>query len=69
MKSIQIEKFGGPEVLVIKDVDIAKPGPKEVLIKNKSIGLNFIDIYHRTGLYPIPLPSGIGLDQYHLVME
>ena len=51
MKSIQIEKFGGPEVLVIKDVDIAKPGPKEVLIKNKSIGLNFIDVYHRTGLY------------------
>ena len=49
MKSIQIEKFGGPEVLVIKDVDIAKPGPKEVLIKNKSIGLNFIDVYHRTG--------------------
>ena len=52
MKSIQIEKFGGPEVLVIKDIDIGKPGPKEVLIKNKSIGLNFIDVYHRTGLYP-----------------
>ena len=62
MKSIQIDRFGGPEVLVIKDVEIAKPGPKEVLIKNLSIGLNFIDIYHRTGLYPIPLPSGIGLE-------
>ena len=45
MKSILIDKFGGPEVLVIKDVQIAKPGPKEVLIKNLSIGLNFIDIY------------------------
>ena len=62
MKSVQIDKFGGPEVLVVKDVELGKPGPKEVLIKNLSIGLNFIDIYHRTGLYPIPLPSGIGLE-------
>ena len=62
MKSVQIDKFGGPEVLVIKDIELGKPGPKEVLIKNLSIGLNFIDIYHRTGLYPIPLPSGIGLE-------
>ena len=69
MKSIQIDKFGGPEVLVIKDVKIAKPGPKEVLIENKSIGLNFIDIYHRTGLYPIPLPSGIGLEACGIIEE
>ena len=60
MKSIKIEKFGGPEVLTFKDTEIGKPGPKEVLIKNLSIGLNYIDVYHRTGLYPIPLPSGIG---------
>ena len=46
MKSIQIEKFGGPEVLILKDTEIGKPGPKEVLIKNLSIGLNFIDVYH-----------------------
>ena len=69
MKSIQIDKFGGPEVLVIKDIEIAKPGPKEVLIKNKSIGLNFIDVYHRTGLYPIPLPSGIGLEACGIIEE
>ena len=69
MKSIQIDRFGGPEVLVIKDIEIAKPGPKEVLIKNLSIGLNFIDIYHRTGLYPIPLPSGIGLEACGIVEE
>ena len=62
MKSIKIDKFGGPEVLKIQDIEVRKPGPKEVLIKNNSIGLNFIDIYHRTGLYPIPLPSGIGLE-------
>ena len=69
MKSVQIDKFGGPEVLVIKDMDIGKPGPKEVLIKNKSIGLNFIDVYHRTGLYPIPLPSGIGLEASGIIEE
>ena len=69
MKSIQIDKFGGPEVLIIRDVELGKPGPKEVLIKNLSIGLNFIDIYHRTGLYPIPLPSGIGLEACGVIEE
>ncbi len=69
MKSVQIDKFGGPEVLVVKDVEVAKPGSKEVLIKNQSIGLNFIDIYHRTGLYPIPLPSGIGLEACGIIEE
>ena len=44
MKKIQIEKFGGPEVLEVKDIEIGKPGPKEVLIKNLSIGLNYIDV-------------------------
>ena len=69
MKSIQIDKFGGREILVIKDIEIAKPGRQEVLIKNKSIGLNFIDVYHRTGLYPIPLPSGIGLEACGIIEE
>ena len=69
MKSIIIEKFGGPGVLKIKDVEIKKPGTKEVLIKNNSIGLNFIDIYHRTGLYPLPLPSGIGLEACGIIEE
>jgi NADPH2:quinone reductase len=69
MKSVQIDKFGGPEVLVIKDVELGKPGPKELLIKNLSIGLNFIDIYHRTGLYPIPLPSGVGLEACGVIEE
>ena len=62
MKVVSIKKFGGPEVLEVENVEIGKPGTKEVLIKNLSIGLNFIDTYHRTGLYPIPLPSGIGLE-------
>ena len=62
MKVISFKKFGGPEVLEIEDKEIGKPGPQEVLVKNLSIGLNFIDTYHRSGLYPIPLPSGIGLE-------
>ena len=69
MKKIQIEKFGGPEVLEVKDIEIDKPGPKEVLIKNLSIGLNYIDVYHRTGLYTIPLPSGIGLEACGIIEE
>ena len=69
MKTIKIEKFGDPEVLEVKDIVISKPGPKEVLIKNLSIGLNYIDVYHRTGLYPIPLPSGIGLEACGIIEE
>ena len=47
MKTIQIQKFGGPEVLELTDIKIGKPGPKEVLIKNLSIAVNYIDVYHR----------------------
>ena len=62
MKVVSFKKFGGPEVLEVENIDIGKPGSKEVLIKNFAIGLNYIDTYHRSGLYPIPLPSGIGLE-------
>ena len=48
MKAVTFKKFGGPEVLEIQDIEIGKPGPKEVLVKNLSIGLNFIDTYHRS---------------------
>ena len=61
-KSIIIHKNGGPEVLELQDVDIKSPGPDEIKITNHAIGLNYIDTYHRSGLYPLPLPSGIGLE-------
>ncbi|MDC0231677.1 quinone oxidoreductase [Pelagibacteraceae bacterium] len=61
-KVVKIEKNGGPEVLEIKKVDIENPKPEEVLIKQKAIALNYIDTYHRTGSYPLPLPTGIGLE-------
>ena len=59
---VKIEKTGGPEVLKIETIDLGKTGPEEVLIEQKAIGLNFIDTYHRSGLYPIELPSGIGAE-------
>ncbi len=61
-KSIIIQKNGGPEVLELKDVKIGSPGPDEIKITNLAIGLNYIDTYHRSGLYPVKMPSGIGLE-------
>ena len=57
---VKIEKTGRPEVLKFETVKLDKPDPEEVLIEHKAIGLNFIDTYHRSGLYPLELPSGIG---------
>ena len=62
MKAVTISKNGGPEVLEIKDIKLEDPKSGEVLIKNKAIGLNYIDTYHRSGLYPVELPSGIGIE-------
>ena len=57
---VKIEKTGGPEVLKFEAIKLNSPAPEEVLIEHKAIGLNFIDTYHRSGLYPLELPSGIG---------
>ena len=59
---VEIEKTGEAEVLQIKTVKLEKPSPEEVLIEHKAIGLNYIDTYHRSGLYPLQLPSGIGAE-------
>ena len=59
MKAIQISNNGGPEVLELKDISLEKPKPDEVTIEHKAIGLNYIDTYHRSGLYPLKLPTGI----------
>jgi NADPH:quinone reductase len=59
--AIRVHKVGGPEVLVFEDVQTAKLGPNQVLIRNKAVGLNFIDVYFRTGLYPAPaMPFVLG---------
>ncbi|SRR5690554_745767 len=62
-KRIQFSRHGGPEVLDYQDFVPAEPGPQEVRVKNEAIGLNFIDTYYRSGLYPPPaLPSGLGTE-------
>ena len=60
--AIRFHKTGGPEVPQWEEVNVPQPGPGEVLVRHKAVGLNYIDTYHRTGLYPLPLPSGIGLE-------
>lgn len=62
MLAIQIERTGGPEVLEAVERPVPAPGPGEILIRQEAIGLNYIDTYHRTGLYPLKLPSGLGLE-------
>ena len=68
-KSVIIGKYGGPEVLELKDVSVRSPGPEQIKVKNLAIGLNYIDTYHRSGLYPIKLPCGIGLEGAGVVQE
>jgi len=60
--AIRLSQTGGPEVLHWEEISLPTPGPQEALIRQTAIGLNYIDIYHRTGLYPVPLPSGLGLE-------
>ena len=68
-KAVIITKHGGPDVLELKKIEIGIPGPNEVLIEHVAIGLNFIDVYHRTGLYPISLPSGMGAEGAGILKE
>jgi len=62
MKAIRIEQTGGPEVMQLADVEAAAPGAGQIRIRHEAIGVNFIDTYHRTGLYPIGLPGGLGME-------
>ena len=61
-KAVRFHRTGGPEVLQVDDVQVGEPGDGQARVKHTAIGLNFIDTYHRSGLYPLPLPSGIGLE-------
>jgi NADPH:quinone reductase len=61
-KAIRIHQTGGPEVMRLEDVVVGDPGPGQVRLKHVAVGLNFADIYFRTGLYPVPLPCGLGVE-------
>jgi NADPH:quinone reductase len=69
MKAIRIGKTGGPEVMHLEEVDLPTPTEGEVRVRHKAIGLNFIDTYHRSGLYPVSLPSGLGLEAAGVVED
>jgi NADPH2:quinone reductase len=61
-KAIRFHRTGGPEVLQLDEVEVGEPGPGEARVRYSAIGLNFIDVYYRTGLYPVSLPSGLGTE-------
>ena len=63
----RIEQHGGPEVIQWADIDLPDPGPGEVRIRSTAVGLNFIEIYQRTGLYPLKLPSGLGTESVGVI--
>lgn len=67
MKAIRVHQYGGPEALKLDELPIPQPGPGQALVKIEAIGLNFIDVYHRTGLYPAPLPRPMGVEAAGLV--
>ena len=69
MRAIRMQQTGGPEVLELVDVEPAPVGPDEIRVRHAAVGVNFIDTYHRTGLYPLPLPSGLGSEAAGTVEE
>ena len=69
MKSVKVTNTGGPETLELENITLDKPIEGEVQIEHVSIGLNYIDTYHRSGLYPLKLPTGIGMEAAGIVKE
>ena len=69
MKAIKIKKPGGPEILELENITLRKPVKDEVLIEHTAIGLNYIDTYHRSGLYPLIFPSGLGMEASGIIKE
>ena len=67
--AIRFEKTGGPEVLGWQEVAVGKPGQGQVRLRHSAVGLNYIDTYHRSGLYSLPLPSGLGSEAAGVVEE
>jgi len=67
LRAIRLHSFGGPEVLQIEQVEVPAPDTGEVRLRQTAIGLNFIDVYGRTGLYPVALPSGLGMEAAGIV--
>ena len=69
MKAIRFKAVGGPEVLSLEEVTLPPPAAGQLRVRHKAVGVNFIDIYHRKGVYKIPLPSGLGLEASGIVED
>jgi NADPH2:quinone reductase len=67
--AIRIHQTGGPEVLRLEDVPVGRPAPGEVRVRQTAVGVNYVDVYHRSGVYPLPLPAGIGCEAAGVVEE
>ncbi len=61
-KAIRIHQVGGPEVMRVEELEVGAPGAGEARVRHEAIGVNYVDTYHRSGLYPLPLPSGLGVE-------
>jgi len=68
-KAVRMHETGGPEVLRYEDVEVGKPGPGQVRLRHVAVGLNYADTYFRNGTYPVPLPSGMGVEAAGVVQE
>jgi NADPH2:quinone reductase len=66
-RAVRLDRTGGPEVLHLEQVKVGDPGPGEARVRHTYVAVNFIDIYHRTGFYPLPLPNGLGSDAVGVV--
>jgi len=66
-RRVIIEEFGGPEQMKLVDAEVGDPGPGEIRIRHKACGLNYLDVYQRTGLYPLELPHALGMEAAGIV--
>src|SRR5436853_5604650 len=69
VQAIRFAKTGGPEVLEWQQAEVGKPGAGQVRLRHTAVGLNYIDTYQRSGLYPMPLPSGLGSEAAGVIEE
>ena len=68
-KVIRMHRTGGPEVLQLEQMEVGQPGPGQVRLRHGAVGLNYADTYFRNGTYPVPMPSGMGVEAAGTVLE
>src|SRR5580700_4373374 len=66
-KVVRFHETGGPDVLRLEEIEVGEPGQGQARVRHAAVGVNFIDTYHRSGMYPLPLPSGLGSEAAGIV--